>query len=170
MAETESPKGMQQGLELAERISIAPDLIVVTNHLRTRLTAEPLIKKYPLAKAETLPLHEFTFLSPGLCRNTTPEERLPWVKTYWNKCDPNFVYGQGAESFNQFRGRIQESFERITLLDLKFTIVFTHGHVIRVLKMILDHKAKNPEGSMKYYRDLMLELDIPNISIYEIIL
>jgi broad specificity phosphatase PhoE len=72
-------------------------------------------------------MHEFTFLSPALCRNTTAVERTPWVKAYWERCDPDYVHGEGAESYNRFVGRINQSLDKISSLGPKdTTVIFTH--------------------------------------------
>src|SRR5215831_4449673 len=95
-------KGKEQSFELANKIIEAPNLIIVTSYIRTTQTALPLMQKFSNVRVETWPLHEFTFLSPGLCQNTNSKERLPMVNEYWERCDADFIHGIGAESFNQF--------------------------------------------------------------------
>lgn len=51
----------------------------------------PTISRFPDIKVEIWPLHEFTYLSPTKCRNTTGDERTPLVLKYWKKCDPYSV-------------------------------------------------------------------------------
>ena len=47
-----SERGRMQAVRLAESIAEAPDLIVVSPYIRTRLTAEPLCRKFPLVPVE----------------------------------------------------------------------------------------------------------------------
>ena len=169
---TESPstirlteKGLWQSRKLLEKISVVPELIIVTSYTRTAQTAAPLIGKHPDVPVETWPLHEFTFLSPGLCNGTTPTERAPWVQAYWERCDPDYVHGEGAESFNQFTDRVGRGINKIALLGHGNVAVFTHGHVIRAAMMF----AEASEVSMKHYRDVMLKQNVPNTYVHEIV-
>jgi broad specificity phosphatase PhoE len=161
-------KGSSQSSELANKITDAPDLIIVTSYLRTIQTASPLIKKFPATKVETWPLHEFTFLSPNLCWNTNSKERLPMVNEYWEKCDANFIHGSGAESFNQFIERVRGCIQRFRSMNHNFTTIFTHGHVIRAIRLLMDFNQFNSEISMKLYRDNMLKLPVYNSEIFEL--
>jgi len=160
-------KGIEQSHKLLERITIRPDLIVVTLHIRTVQTAAPLVEKYPDVPVGTWPLHEFTFLSPLLCRDTTTAERAPWVNGYWERCDADYVHGEGAESFNQFIGRVQLNMDKLLLLSNENIVVFTHGYVIRAVMMLTDGNTK--DKSMRHYRDALLKHEVANTSVHEIV-
>jgi broad specificity phosphatase PhoE len=161
-------KGRAQALELTSKITEAPDLIIVTSYIRTTQTATPLIEKFPAVKVETWPLHEFTFLSSGLCQNMNSKDRMPMVNEYWEKRDSDFVHGIGAESFNQFIRRIQECVRRLSSMNEDFVTVFTHGHVIRAIRLLAD--CNQSEISMRLYRDSIPKLPIYNSEIFEITL
>lgn len=161
-----TPKGEKQALALLSQID-KPDLVIVTSFVRTRQTAEPFIGKYnpPL---EEWPLHEFTYLSPTFCQNTTSKDRLPMVSEYWQKCDPDYVNGIGAESFNQFMVRVISSLKKLRNIQGSLVLIFTHGHVIRFVKQYLQMGRQNPIASMNYYRDQMLDVKIENTEIFEV--
>jgi len=161
-------KGKSQSLELADEITDIPDLIIVTQYLRTTQTALPLLRKFPTAKVETWPLYEFTFLSPNSCRNTNSKERLPMVNEYWEKCDPDFIHGIGAESFNQFIERIHGCLQKLSWTEYGFITIFTHGHVIRAIKLLMDFEQPTSRISMKLYRDIMLTYPVYNSKIFEV--
>jgi broad specificity phosphatase PhoE len=163
-------KGKLQSVELANKITERPDLIIVTSYVRTAQTAKPLIKKFPGVKVETWPLHEFTFLSPSLCRNTNSKERLPLVNEYWEKCDPDFVHGIGAESFNQFIERVHRCVQRLSSMGYRFITIFTHGHVIRAFRLLIDFEQTTSQVSIKLYRDRMLKHPVHNSEIFEAVL
>ena len=60
--------GRLQAEQIAEKMTIVPDLIIVSPYLRARQTAEPVIKRFPQAKVECWPeVREFTYLSPASC-------------------------------------------------------------------------------------------------------
>lgn len=125
--------GKLQAETLASSIVKKPDLIIHSKFLRTFETATPTIFKYPSVPVEILPLHEFDFLAKDRCFNSTAEQRKPMVLDYWNKNDPDYVDGDGAESFNSFVSRVISSLNVIESKDEKFIVVFTHGHVIRAI-------------------------------------
>lgn len=161
-------KGFEQSTRLAVKIEPSPHLIVVTPYIRTVQTAHSLIEKYPTVPVETWPLHEFTFLSPFRCQNTSAKERLPLVNEYWKKCDPDFVDGSGAESFNQFFLRVYSNLEKLSRLNCKFVVIFTHGHVIRVVKQMQEKNDTINKTAMIYYRDEMLKVAVSNTAVLEI--
>ena len=160
-------KGHLQATKLANEFNDKPDLIIVSAYLRTRQTAVPLIRKFPCAKVETWSLQEFTYLSPSRCMNTTPLERLPLVKEYWERCDPDFIHGTGAESFNQFSNRVAECTHRLKQLDNPNAAIFTHSQVMRLVKQCLEVGDQPALIAMKYFRDQMLKWPIFNTGILE---
>lgn len=156
--------GYAQSVSLAEEISLKPDLIIVSPYIRTQQTALPLTQKYSNCPMEVWPLQEFTFLSPVICRNTSPKERRPLVEKYWKSCDPDFIHGEGAESFNQFRKRISEAINGINALKLNNVIVFTHEQVILLIKLMVLAK----QFSMADYREKVMNESIKNAEIFKV--
>ena len=157
--------GKRQAIELAQQFNEPPDLIIVTSYKRTQQTAQPLIEKFPLTPVEVWPLHEFTFLSPASCKNTTVQDRLPMVQQYWERCDPFFVHGEGAESFEQFSKRVAESMNVLTRLNKGDVLAFTHGQVMRLLLQFEHVGCQDLLGGMRYFRDIMLGFEIPNLGV-----
>lgn len=159
-------KGEQQARELAKLITEPPGLFVMTSHIRTQRTAKPILEKFPQVPAEIWPLHEFDFLSPEQCIGTTVEQRRPWVTEYWQRCEPDFVHGTGAESFTAFMTRIITRLKRLEASPHDFIIVFAHGHVMRA---IWQYFANGNDISgfefMRHFRDAMAKLPVPNTAI-----
>jgi 2,3-bisphosphoglycerate-dependent phosphoglycerate mutase len=125
--------GREQARALADRVSRRPDLLIVSPYLRTRATAEPIRARWPALRCETWPIQELTYLSPALCENTTVETRRPMVDAYWQRCDPDFVHGPGAESFADFLQRIRAFHDRLLGLTDDFAVVIGHGQFFRAL-------------------------------------
>ena len=106
--------GEEQAKKLSARIDVRPDLIVVSSFRRAQQTAEPLREKFPDVPVEIWPdTAEFTYLSPARCRGTRRTERLPWVKAYWQKQDPRYCDGAGAETFHNLVARATLVLQRV---------------------------------------------------------
>lgn len=161
-------KGLQQAQELAALITEPPQLFIMTPYIRTQQTAEPLLEKYPDIPTEIWPFHEFDFLSPTQCTDTTVEQRKPWVADYWQRCDPNFVHGTGAESYAEFKFRIIAGLKRLENSPYDFIIVFAHGHVMRAIwQYLITGDTRFDKNCMRYFRDTMTQLPVPNTALFK---
>jgi probable phosphoglycerate mutase len=125
--------GLAQAQELAERINQKPELIVTSPYIRTLHTAQPLLDKFSDVKHEQWHVHEFTYLSPAKCRNTTMEERIPWAIEYWERNDPDYRDGDGVESFADFIKRICQIQSQLSQRPEQFIIVFSHFQFINAI-------------------------------------
>jgi len=133
-----------------------------------QLLFRPLIQKLPSTRIYELPVHEFTFLDPKRFANTTSNERIPFVREYWEKLDSEYVDGPGAESFSQFYHRVRGSLRQMRDFSENDQIaVFTHGHVIKLIRMMLE-RADEIGDPMLIYRDRYLNLIVENSSIWKI--
>lgn len=161
--------GQRFAVKFADKIKIAPDLIVISEHERTRQTAQPLIDKYPESLLDIWAIHEFTYLSPASCINTTKEDRRSRVEDYWAKCDPDYVHGPGAESFSAFFKRINACYSRVKdVADLN-TYIFSHEQAIKLLELIYCGEMKEPSSeAMKIFRHKLCSLPIKNLQVLEI--
>jgi len=108
-------------------------LIVTSKYRRAIQTSEYTQRRFPTAPVETWDIHEFTYLSPTGLIGTTMEERRPLVQAYWEKYDPQFVHGSGAESFAEFFHRVERLYLRLKDAQSDYVAVFCHGYVIKAL-------------------------------------
>lgn len=92
------------------------------------------------------------------------------MNEYWEKCDTDFIHGIGAESFNQFIERVDGCIQRLSSMKNDFITIFTHGHVIRAIRLLIDFDYATYKNSMKLYRDNMLKLPVHNSEIFEVYL
>lgn len=157
-----SEKGRQEAILLAKEFQIETELIIVTPYLRTYETALPVIRKFSTVPVESWPFHEFTYLSPLNCRNTTRIDRLEQVKTYWDKCDPDLIDGIGAESFRQCTHRVIQGIDSLRRLNKRNVVVFTHGQIIQMINQFLSVQEQPLSEAMVYFRDQMLKFPIRN--------
>jgi len=162
-----TPKGHEQAEILANSINVIPDLVIWSSYLRAQQTARPLLEKYPDVPTLVWPIHEFDFLSPKSCMNTTVDQRRPWVRNYWETCQPDFVHGEGAESFNSFRSRVISCIKRLEQRDEAFILVFAHGHVMRVIWQYFTTGQYDDPAAMTVFRDQMTLLPVHNTAVFK---
>src|SRR6185369_5668027 len=103
---TENPQTVlltEIGREQAHKTSLVfdrpPTLIVKSKYTRAIQSAQFTIDRFPTVPVETWDVHEFSYLSPAVLGKTTMKERWPIVQAYWDRCDPAYIHGEGAESF-----------------------------------------------------------------------
>jgi broad specificity phosphatase PhoE len=127
-----SELGYRQSKYIPTAIKQSPDLIVTSPYLRTQLTAQPLIEKFPNTPVEVWQVQEFTYLSLALDQPTTPLIRKPLSKAYWDRSDPEYVDGPNAESLVQLMERVQTTLNQLQQQS-GFVVVFTHGFFIKAM-------------------------------------
>lgn len=106
-------KGVEQAHLVAGSFAQAPTLIVASPFVRAHATARATVAVFPATPFETWPIHEFTYLEPARCANTTVAQRRDWVEAYWAKADPGFTDSEGAESFLDFTSRARSFLDRL---------------------------------------------------------
>lgn len=135
--------GFAQAEQIVGYFSVAPDLIITSPFVRTFETVGPLLKRYPETPCEEWPVHEFTYISPKRCTNTTMDDRKPLVEQYWQRNDPYYCDGDGAESFNDMFQRAKLCLSRLSQRNESFIAVFTHGQFMSAIKWIYDKNESN---------------------------
>ncbi len=161
--------GHQQAANLATKFSTAPDLIVISPFLRTHQTAAPLIVRFPQVPVEKWPVHEFTYLNPGLYPGTTESQRAVSVEAYWQRSDPHWSDGGGAESFAEFMERVDDLSLRLQERSEAWIAIFTHGYFIQALRLRQQHpSAKVDEALMVAFRDQRRENPAMNAEVLEL--
>lgn len=143
--------GEQQALQIATKLAQAPDLIVVSPFRRTLDTAGPTIHAHPQAIVETWPIEEFTYLAPARANGTSAAERKPMVAKYWQRADPTFVDGEGAESFVHFVDRLRAFHHRLWQQDGN-VVVFGHGQFLRGFTLGLARGFADTRKAMLRFR------------------
>jgi len=127
--------GEQQARDLARGLDEEPSLILFSNYLRARQTALPTIRRYPGVSALPAEVHEFNYLSHVRASGMTARERRPQFERYWRMMDPFYRDGDGAESFDDLRGRVQGLLAHVGSLPAQLgpVLVFTHGQYIQAV-------------------------------------
>lgn len=125
-------KGELQAQTISQTFGNAPDLIITSPYLRARHTAEPTLARFPHVPFEIWPVQEIEMLATERRMHTRPRERLPLIKAYWSKADPDYVDGDGAESYRDFIGRVRHALERLAKRSEHTDIaVFAHEQFMK---------------------------------------
>lgn len=162
--------GMVQARAVAQALPEAPARFILSPYARTGQTAGPSRGRFPRVPVETWPVQEFTYLSPDIFAGTTTSQRLPEVEDYWQRCDPGFRHGPGAETFAEMTQRLALVLERLSGLTGR-SVVFCHGQFMRaVLWRCLDPaNAGTPDAAaMARFRALRQGLSVPNGAIVQL--
>ncbi|MBA6098534.1 histidine phosphatase family protein [Pseudomonas juntendi] len=156
-------KGLEQARIVAQSITSAPGLILASPFLRAQATALATTALYPDAAFETWPIHEFTYLAPARCVDTTLVQRRGWVDDYWQRSDPAFSDGEGAESFIDLVTRVRAFLKRLAEHSASDIVVFSHGQVMNTVRWLLEKRPQVIDGeAMLDWREYEIANHIPN--------
>lgn len=160
-------KGIEQARLVASSFTQAPDLIVASPFSRARSTAMATVSNFAATPLEIWPVHEFTYLEPARCVNTTVAQRRAWVEAYWSRSDPAFRDGAGAESFLDFVSRAQSLLDRLADHPAQDIAVFSHGQLINAVAWLAERKPQKIDGrAMSDWREYEIANHVPNGSGY----
>lgn len=162
-------KGHQQARQIAVYIEQQPSLIVTSPFLRTKQTAQPSIERFSSTPHTEWQVQEFNYLATARRKNTTLAQRIPMADEYWQRCDPFYVDGDGAESFAEMVSRVNNLKKQIQNLDEGFVVVFTHGMFMRAFlwSLLFNDIEASVEG-MQQVRILLDLFKIPNGAILKL--
>lgn len=153
--------GYRQARDVADRIQKCPDRLVTSPFLRARQTAVPVLNRWRFVPFEVWPIGEFTYLAPARVRGTTRAERVPLVEEYWDRCDPSYVDGEGAESFSAFMERVEEFAVRITDRP-GWTVAVGHGQFFGAYQLGCEQGFQVTPEFMRLLRQRILTAEIGN--------
>ncbi len=129
--------GHEQARSFAESFASEPTLFLVSPFARARQTSEPLVQRFPAIPVEEWPIHEFHYLAPERHNGTSEEQQIPHMDKYWQRGDPNYFDGPGAESFSAFMDRTRDAMKHLSRLNTGGHIVmFTHGFVMQAFRLL----------------------------------
>jgi broad specificity phosphatase PhoE len=164
-----TPKGIEQARLVAKSFAKAPDLIVASPFSRAQVTAMATVAAFSSVPFETWPIHEFTYLEPARCVNTTVAQRRDWVEEYWSRSDPAFTDGEGAESFLDFISRAQAFLHKLAEHPGDDLAVFSHGQFINAVAWLIERKPQQIDGrAMADWRQYEIANHVPNCSGYQL--
>jgi probable phosphoglycerate mutase len=129
--------GHAQAKAFADKFDCSPTLFLVSPFLRARQTSEPLLQRFPAVPVEEWPIQEFTYLEPVRHNGTNEEQQMPHILEYWERGDPSYVDGPGAESFTMFLDRARAAIGRLVrMAPGGCVVVFTHGLLMQAFRLV----------------------------------
>src|ERR1022692_125087 len=163
-----TPTGHRQAEQIARALPDAPALIVTSPYLRAQQSAQPTIRRFPATPCQEWPVQEFTYLGDLHERSSTPREREPYARAYWDRADPDHA-STGAESFTSLLQRSADCLRRLSAHQSGPIAVFTHGLFIRALAWSLLTGISTPDhDQMRSFRHFANRYLIPNAGVVEL--
>lgn len=163
-----TPKGHEQAKAAAARVTKRPDLIIFTPYVRTQLTAQPLRDKYPDVPCEMFDLYEYSAIADAGYVGRTSLQRGPKMKEIWERNDPAWVDGPGAESFTAMLDRIRTAIARMRTYKNKFIVVYAHGYIVQTTRLLLGKPGLSDKEIMKLLPYYMEHSPIENCAVLRI--
>lgn len=163
--------GQRQAKLLPFSFDKSPELIVTSPFLRTKQSSVHVRDKFSEVPHEEWPVQEFSYLSAKRYANTSTVQRRPAVKEYWQKCDPKYCDGDGAESFSHLLDRVDEMFEKVRERPEKFIAIFTHGQFMKTVWWLTQTSNiyfRSEAAQMKHAEGFMNRIDISNGAILKL--
>lgn len=163
--------GQQQAAFAAQAFTRAPARVITSAYRRAKATALPLLDRYPGTPCEEWPIHECAALSDEHRCNTTTADRTPLLAAYWQRRDPDYCDGPGAESFVQRVVRAQAALELLRGVGEPFVAVFGHAQFFRTMLWVhLAQPATLDSCAMDDYCHFTDSFSFPNAAILRVLL
>ncbi|MDX2231556.1 MAG: histidine phosphatase family protein [Leptolyngbyaceae cyanobacterium bins.349] len=167
-------RGHQQAQAIAAVVP-PPDLIVTSPYLRAKQTAQPTIDCFPYCPQAEWQVQEFDYLTPVAKAAGWPEggtsqmDVLQLSKAYWQRRDPYYSSGVGAESFAELMQRVAEMLQQLHQLEGKTVLVFSHSGFMRAVlwSSLLRQPEVNSRMMDKFYY-FINSIRIPNGAIIKL--
>lgn len=160
--------GKQQAELAATQITTCPTLIITSPLRRAQESGQYIIKSWPQVPTEIWPIQELIYLSPEKLQHLSLDEKKEQISAYWQKNDPLYCDGKGAESFASFVERVRDFHTRI-LAQQGFVVAIGHGLFFKAYQFGLSHGFQTTPAWMKSFRETAVMHPIQNSEILEII-
>jgi broad specificity phosphatase PhoE len=160
--------GRAQAKAFADSFDCTPTLFLHSPFLRTRQTAEPLLQRFPDVPVEEWPIHEFTYLEPTRHNGTNETQQMPHILKYWERPDPAYLDGPGAETFTQFLDRARSAILRFAqMAHGGCVVVFTHGFMMQAIRLLLLFPNATDAELMRNFRRFHSNNFVENTQVVE---
>lgn len=161
--------GQTQAEAVAASWNEAPSRIAMSPYLRARQTAQPTMARYPVVPVDVLPMEEFAYLEPSRWNGTSREQRLPFIEAYWERGDPAYCDGPGAENFERLLGRVDNTLALLASQPAAALVyAFSHGQFMQALRMVLLFPDWTPRQRMANFWPFNIQNPILNADKLEV--
>ncbi|MDR2196021.1 MAG: histidine phosphatase family protein [Gallionellaceae bacterium] len=162
-----SDAGRQQAAALAALLPSAPAAIRVSTMLRTRQTAEPYCALVGIAPQEYALLDEFSLVDPALIEGMDGAQRRLFVRRYWEKPDPLHRWGEQADTFAEFAGRVDDFIAKLDEIE-DASVIFGHGIWLIMLHWLLRGNSTKTADDMIAFQRYRLAFAMPNCAAFKL--
>jgi broad specificity phosphatase PhoE len=161
--------GQAQAEAVAASWHATPSRIATSPYVRARQTAQPTMARYPAVPVDVLPMEEFTYLEPSRWNGTAQQQRLPFIEAYWDRGDPSYCDGPGAENFQCLLGRVDGTLAHLASLPSDALVyAFSHGQFMQALRMVLLFPHWTPKQRMANFWPFNIQHPILNADKLEV--
>ena len=162
-----SAEGARQAAELACRLP-ANRHVFVSEMRRTHETATPHCARHGV-RPELLPcLNEFSYLPFAAVQGLDAAARKPLAEAYWQRADPHFCAGSGADTFAEFDGRVSDFLHRAWTALPHGSLLFGHGIWMALLAWRLAGNRAESGADMAAFRAFQSSLHVANASVWRL--
>ena len=149
-----STEGARQAAELACRLPENRH-VFVSEMRRTHETATPC-------------LNEFSYLPFAAVQGLDAAARKPLAEAYWQRADPHFRAGGGADTFTEFDGRVSDFLHRAWPVLPHGSLLFGHGIWIALLAWRFSGNCAEAGADMAAFRTFQSSLHVANASVWRL--
>lgn len=161
--------GQSQAQAVARQWQARPSLVAVSPYLRTQLTAQPTIERFPDVPVKVLPMEEFTYLEPSRWNGTLRSERIPHIEAFWEAADPAYRDGPGAESFQSLLARVERTLHLLeTWPSGSLVYAFGHGQFMQAVRLVVSYPQWTPQEQMRNFWSFNARHSIGNTGLLEV--
>jgi alpha-ribazole phosphatase len=147
-----SDKGKHQAHIVAETLNITPTKVQVSELVRTQQTAQAFCDKHQVNYQINPLLNEAHAISHELINGMTGEQRRPIAQAYWAEGNINKRMGEHADTFNEFRERVDGFIEVMPGLPDN-TVIFGHGIWFGLFMWrLIGFEAHDKQGMLAFRR------------------
>jgi broad specificity phosphatase PhoE len=158
-------EGWRQAEAFAAGLKEAPGVLVHSPFVRSRQTAEAVLRRFPETPVEIWPIEEITILGLRHFQNSSWRCRMEASDAYWNRCCPEERESEGAETFVEFIQRAGAMTERALKHPARSLLLVSHGHFLRgIMWSSLHWKRPVNSQAMGEFRSSMSEMAVGHLS------
>ncbi|GAA8963854.1 hypothetical protein HpSP79_02110 [Helicobacter pylori] len=162
-----STAGTQQAAELVCRLPVNRR-VFVSEMRRTHETAAPYCARHGI-RPEILPcLNEFSYLPFTAVQGLDASARKPLAEAYWQRTDPHFRAGSGADTFAEFDGRVSDFLLNVWPILPHGSLLFGHGIWMALLAWRLSGNRAESGADMAAFRAFQSSLHVTNASVWRL--
>ena len=160
-------KGRAQARQLAERLTLEPSKVVVSEFIRTRQTAQPWLDKLGIEPEVDGLINEFNVLGYSVVKGMTGDQRRPVGLRYWRKCSLQERVGEDGETFAEFSARVTEFLDTLhTRTDA--SVLFTHGMYIKLIIWRLLGYPMHTSHHLRLFQGFQGKIQVNNTAVFRL--